>query len=140
MILTVTKNLKKLKEKPLKKNKNISMADIRKRKKKLEDDLDLLEDDFEDRISSAQKKVLGPLQPINLIKENPFKAVGTSVLIGVVLGLIGNEKTPKEKSSVSDSHKEKLFDLLFNEVKRVAARKAATYLSELIDERMSRDK
>lgn len=116
------------------------MADIRKRKKKLEDDLDLLEDDFEDRISSVQKKVLGPLQPINLIKENPFKAVGTSVLVGVALGLMGKEKSSGEKKSVDDSQKEKLFELLFNEVKRVAARKAATYLSDLIDERISRGK
>ncbi len=116
------------------------MADIRKRKKKLEDDLELLEDDFEDRISSAQKKVLGPLQPINLIKENPLKAVGTSVLVGVALGLMGREKSSGDEPSIEDSHKEKLFDLLFNEVKRVAARKTATYLSELIDERISRGK
>lgn len=138
--MTLMLNLKKLKGKPLSKNKNISMADIRKRKKKLEDDLDLLEDDFEDRISSVQKKVLGPLQPINLIKENPFKAVGTSVLVGVALGLMGKEKSSGEKKSVDDSQKEKLFELLFNEVKRVAARKAATYLSDLIDERISRGK
>ena len=125
----------------MKKHKNISMADIRKRKKKLEDDLDLLEEDFEDRISSAQKRVLGPLQPINLIKENPFKAVGTSVLVGIALGMVGREKSSEENAtSIDDSHKEKLFDLLFNEVKRVAARKAATYLSDFIDERISRGK
>ena len=32
-----------------------------------------------------------------------------------------------------DSHKEKLVDLLFNEIKRVAARKAGTYFSEFIE-------
>jgi hypothetical protein len=116
------------------------MADIRKRKKKLEDDLDLLEEDFEDRISNAQKRVLGPLQPINLIKENPFKAVGTSVLVGIALGLMGREKSSKKTTKIDESHKDKLFDLLLNEVKRVAAHKAATYLSDLIDERISRGK
>lgn len=113
------------------------MADIRKRKKKLEDDLELLEGDFENRISSAKKKILGPLQPIELVKKNPFKAVGTSILLGAAIGLMGKEKSSSETASVENSHKEKLFDLLFNEVKRVAARKAATYLSKLIDEKIS---
>jgi len=54
---------------------------------------------------------------------------------------VGREKSSEENAtSIDDSHKEKLFDLLFNEVKRVAARKAATYLSDFIDERISRGK
>lgn len=114
------------------------MADIKRRKKKLEDDLELLEGDFENRITSAQKKVLGPLKPIDYIKKNPFKAVGTSVLVGVALGLMGKEKSSGMEASSGSSHKEKLFDILFDEVKRVAARKAATYLSELIDEKISK--
>lgn len=134
----MTTSLKRLKEKPLSKNKNISMADIKRRKKKLEDDLELLEGDFEHRITSAQKKVLGPLKPIDYIKKNPFKAVGTSVLVGVALGLMGKEKSSGMEASSGSSHKEKLFDILFDEVKRVAARKAATYLSELIDEKISK--
>lgn len=125
-----------MKEKPLSKNKHISMADIRKRKKKLEDDLELLEDDFENRISKAQKKVLGPLKPIDYIKKNPFKAVGTSVIVGVALGLMGNDKSSDGEVS-ADIHKEKMFDLIFSEVKRVVARKAASYLSDLIDEKFA---
>lgn len=116
------------------------MADIRRRKKKLEDDLELLEDDFENRISKAQKKVLGPLQPIEYIKKNPFKAVGTSVIVGMALGLIGNHSSTDSEEEVSTNiHKERMFDLLFSELKRVAARKAASYLSDLIDEKISRE-
>lgn len=114
------------------------MADIRKRKKKLEDDLELLEDDFENRISKAQKKVLGPLKPIEYIKKNPFKAVGTSVILGVTLGLMGSDKSSDGEIS-SDVHKERMFDLLFSEVKRVVARKAGSYLSDFIDEKISRE-
>lgn len=113
------------------------MADIRKKKKNLEDDLDLLEDNFENRISKAQKKVLGPLKPIDYIKKNPFKAVGTSVVVGIALGLMGSEKSSNGEIS-SDIHKEKMFDLLFSEVKRVVARKAASYLSDIIDEKISK--
>lgn len=116
------------------------MADIRRRKKKLEDDLELLEDDFENRITRAQKRVLGPLQPIEYIKKNPFKAVGTSVIVGVALGIMGNNKSSDlDGTDSSNVHKERLFDLLFSEVKRVAARKAASYLSDLIDQKISRE-
>ena len=81
---------------------------------------------------------MGPFQPVEYIKKNPFKAVGTSVLVGVALGLMGKEKSSNGETSGRNSHKEKLFDLLFDEVKRVAARKAATYLSDLVDERISK--
>lgn len=112
------------------------MSEIRKRKKKLEDDLELLEGDFENRITNVQQKVLGKIDPVSSIKKNPFKAVGTSVLIGLAIGLMG-EKGTSEEEIESHVHKEKLFNLLFNEIKRVAARKTATYLSEFIDEQIS---
>lgn len=121
------------------KNKNISMADIRKRKKKLEDDLELLEENFENRVTGVQKKVLGTLKPIETIKRNPFKAVGTSLMIGLAIGMIGDKKSSGEEEN-GQHHKEKLFNLLLYEVKRVAARKAATFLSDFIDERISKRK
>lgn len=129
----------KLKEEKLSKNNNISMADIRKRKKKLEDDLELLEGNIENRISGVQKKVLGTLEPIETIKRNPFKSVGTSIVIGFVLGMLGDKRSPGE-SEGSNPHQEKLANLLFSEIKRAAARKAATYLSEFIDEKISKRK
>lgn len=112
------------------------MADIRKRKKNLEDDLELLEGNIENRISGVRKKVLGTLQPIEVIKRNPIKSVGTSIILGFAIGMLGHEKSTGEHE-VSNPHKEKLTSLLFSEIKRVAARKAASYLSEFIDERMS---
>lgn len=115
------------------------MADIRKRKKNLEDDLELLEGNIENRISGVRKKVLGTLQPIKVIKRNPIKSVGTSILIGFAIGILGDGESSDE-DEVSNPHKEKLTNLLFKEIKRVAARKAASYLSEFIDERMSNKK
>ncbi len=116
------------------------MADIRKQKKKLEDDLELLEGNIENRISGVQKKVLGTLEPIEAIKRNPFKSIGTSIIIGFAFGMLGDEKSSSVEGGGSDSNKEKLAHLLFSEIKRVAARKAATYLSEFIDEKMSKRK
>lgn len=115
------------------------MADIRKRKKKLEDDLELLEGNIENRISGVQKKVLGTLEPIETIKRNPLKSVGTSIIIGFAIGMLGNGKSSVENDR-SDPHKEKLANLLFSEIKRVAARKAASYLSEFMDEKILKRK
>lgn len=116
------------------------MSEVRKRKKKLEDDLELLEGDFENRITNVREKLLGNIDPISIIKKNPLKAVGTSVLIGLAIGMIGKEESSQEEDNSRQVHKEKLFNLLFSEVKRVAARKAATYLSDLIDEQISKKK
>ncbi|MDX1641261.1 MAG: hypothetical protein R3220_06170 [Balneolaceae bacterium] len=112
------------------------MADIRKRKKKLEDDLELLEGNIENRISGVQKKVMGTLEPLEIIKRNPFKAVGTSILIGLVVGMMGEEKSSGD-DELSHHHKEKLLHLVSNEVKRLAARKVASYLSDFIDKKMT---
>lgn len=120
-------------------NKDISMTDIRRRKKKLEDDLEQLEGNFEHRISGVQNKVLGTLEPLEYIKKNPFKSVGASILIGFAIGKFGVDKSSGEGES-DHYHQEKLFNLLFNEIKRVAARKTATYLSEFIDKKISKPK
>lgn len=121
------------------KNKHISMADIRKRKKKLEDELELLEGNIEDRFTGVQKKVLGSLEPIEIIKRNPLKSVGTSVLIGFAIGMLGAGKTTDQKSE-RQLQKEKILNLFLNEVKRVAARKAASHISDLIDQKLTGDK
>lgn len=115
------------------------MADIRKRKEKLKDDLETLEGNFEHRISGVQKRVMGTLDPLGYIKRNPFKVVGASILFGFTIGKIGTDKSSDEGES-DHRHQEKLFNLLFNEIKRVAARKAATYLSEFIDQKISKPK
>lgn len=114
------------------------MSEIRKRKKKLEDDLELLEGDFENRILSVQSKLMGTLEPLEIIKKNPFKAVGTSVVIGLAIGLIGEKKRGEGEEHTADIHKEKLVHLLLNEFKRVAARKAASYLSDFIDKKIKK--
>lgn len=139
MIWKWMKKLNRLKGKKLSNNKDISMTDFRKRRKKLEDDLETLEGNFEDRLSGVQKRVMGALEPLEYIKRNPFKAVGASIFIGFTIGKIGKDKSSGEGESVHQQQ-EKMFNLFFNEIKRVAARKAATYFSEFIDEKISKQK
>lgn len=119
------------------------MADIRARKKKLKSDLDLLENDFQGRISKAKGNILGSLQPLTMVKKNPVKAVGSAVLLGLAVGLAVPKRSSKSKNkSSSDSSAPSgpgFSSLLFDEMKRIAARKAAYYVSDLIDKNISSD-
>ena len=119
-----------------KKNRNISMSELRARKKKLQQELEDLEDDIEGRFSGVQKKILGNIDPISIIKKNPLKSVGTSVLFGLAIGMIGR----KNKEGISDkSGRGEFTDQFLSEMKRVAAKKVAHYLSELINRQVSGD-
>lgn len=115
------------------------MVDIRARKNKLKSDLDLLENDFQNRFSRMKGNILGSIQPLTLVKKNPIKAVGSAVLLGLAIGLVVPKRSSKsdKKSPESTSFSPGFSSLLFDEVKRIAARKAAYYVSDMIDKNIS---
>jgi hypothetical protein len=120
----------------------LSMADFRKRKVRLQDDLDLLEGSLENRFSKAKKSLLGSFNPVETIKKRPLQAVALSVVAGVVLGLSGKKKRKRPKDTgdyieSSSSGSTGFTSLLLDEVKRIAARRAASYISEIMDEKLT---
>ena len=131
---------RKTTEKSLNKKNKLTMADIRLRKKKLKDDLDLLENSFENRISHLKKNISGVFQPVDYIKKHPFKSVGIAVTLGIALGISGSKKRENTEGGVSDSTKLIFSTLLMGEIKRLAARRVASYISELIDQNLSSKK
>ena len=119
--------------------KKVTMVDIRARKNKLKSDLDLLESDFQNRYFRMKGNILGSLQPLTLVKKNPIKAVGSAVLLGLAIGLAVPKRSSKsnKNSSESTSFSPGFTSLLFDEAKRIAARKAAYYVSDIIDKKIS---
>lgn len=120
----------------------LSMTDFIKRKTRLQDDLELLEGSFENRFNKAKKNVFGSFKPIETIKKRPLQAVAFSVAAGLVIGLSKKKKrkkrTPSEtKSENSSSRSPGFTSLLFDEVKRIAAQRAASYISEMMDKQLS---
>ncbi len=117
------------------------MADIKQRKNRLKDDLELLEGSFENRINKFQNKVLGPFKPVPFIKKKPFQAVGVAIIAGLAVGLARKRKRKfsdqDQDYSVSDDLG--FTSLLFDEVKRIAARRVASYISEFVEKKMSQD-
>lgn len=114
-----------------KQNSDVSMKEIKARKEKLDREIDELEQRLETRMGKVQRTVLGTLQPLSAIRDNPFKAVGTAVLVGFIFGL------PRRSKSGSGSAKSRFHTLLFDELKRIAARKAVEYTSDFVDEKIA---
>ncbi len=130
-----------MEEQPLDKKNKISMQEIRLRKAKLKDDLDLLESGFENRISRINALMPGNLNPVKTIQKHPFKSVGIAVLFGTVAGMMTGSKsknrgTEKDSTSTADG----FASLVFGELKRVAAYRAASYISDMLENKMASKK
>ena len=128
-------------------NKGMTMADIRLRKQQLKDDLDVLEDNFEERIRSARTNILKSVNLYEPIRKKPLRVVGMAIAAGLIVGLSRRKKT-RNKSRRTDQRpveyeEHSSFEvpaigfrtLLADEIKRIAARRAALYISEIMDEK-----
>lgn len=117
------------------------MGDVRIRKQKLKDDLELLESGFENRISKVSN-ILPDISPASAIKKHPLKSVGIAMMAGMALGLL-SKKSHKNRTGEryhSGSNENNGFtSLIFSELKRVAAMRAASYISEMVEKKMKGD-
>lgn len=114
------------------------MQEIRLRKAKLKDDLDLLESGFENRISKVNALMPGHLNPVKTIQKHPFKSVGIAVLFGTIAGMMtGSKSKNKSADQGSPSSKDGFTSLVFGELKRVAAYRAASYITDLLENKMA---
>lgn len=123
------------------------MADIRLRKQQLKDDLDVLEGNFEERIRSARTNLLKSVNLYEPIRKKPLKVVGMAIAAGLIVGLSRRKKNRKKTRNID--HRPVGYEeysapevpvigfrtLLADEIKRIAARRAALYISEIVDEK-----
>jgi hypothetical protein len=116
------------------------MSEIKQKKNRLKDDLELLEGSFENRITKLQKNIFGSIKPVTLIRKKPFHAVGFALFAGMALGFAKKKQRASSGNGDSSSSSLKFTGLLLDEVKRIAARRAADYISEFVEQKMSQDK
>ncbi len=126
-------------------NNGYTMKEIRFRKKKLKDDLELLEGNFEKRVHDIRERILGPFRPVLFIKKKPMYAMGIAVAAGIALGFInkgGKKKKNMDQQEVYSSSESSpgFTGILFDEIKRIAARRAASYVSDFVDQKFSEKK
>lgn len=126
------------------------MAGIHLKKQQLRDDLEVLEDSFEARIKSVRSTILKSFNLSVPIKENPAKAVGIALAAGLIYGL-SRPKKKKKRIRPDDLDRVEYEDpgsmdmptigfrtLMMDEIKRIAARRAALYISDLMDKKIQK--
>jgi len=124
----------------LSKNKH-SVKEIQLRKQKLQREIDLIEQKYSNKATKVSQGIQNTLKPIQTIRNNPLKSLGISIAIGVVLGLSGRSKRTSSKSQSDDGERSGNGDsgfssLLMNELKRMAAKRAMMYISDIVDRKV----
>lgn len=111
---------------------------MKHRKKKLQDDLELLEQGFQSRVTRIRSGVPGAMVPLSYIREKPIAAVGMALIAGLATGLLtGKKRRVKRESTTSAPEIDTGFSsILIGELKKMAARRAAGYLSELLEQKI----
>lgn len=118
------------------------MADVKLRKKKLQDDLELLEQGFQSRVTRIRSGVPGAMIPFSFIREKPIAAVGVALIAGLAAGLLTGKKSRVKRESTRSVPEIDIgfSSILIGELKKLAARRAAGYLSELLEQKISEKK
>jgi len=124
----------------LSKNKH-SVKEIQLRKQKLQQEIDLIEQKYSNKATKVSQGIQNTLKPIQTIRNNPLRSLGISIAIGVVLGLSGRSKRTSSKSQSDDGERSGNGDsgfssLLMNELKRMAAKRAMMYISDIVDRKV----
>ncbi|MEX0661166.1 MAG: DUF883 C-terminal domain-containing protein [Balneolaceae bacterium] len=113
-----------------------NIEEIQVRKERLKNELEIIEKKYAAKIGGVKSAVDGSLKPAQTIRRNPLKAVGYAVLVGFTVGLLKNSRSSKQKKHKNDHSGESrigLTSLLVDELKRLAARKAMVFVSDIVD-------
>jgi ElaB/YqjD/DUF883 family membrane-anchored ribosome-binding protein len=125
----------------LSKKQDLKKDDIKLRKKKLQDEIELIEDKYSRKANMISGGIESTLKPIHNIKKHPFKSVGVSIAVGLLIGISGRRRR-KSNSSVPDAEDRSGGDrsgftsLLIGELKRMAAKRAIVYISDFVDQKV----
>ena len=117
------------------------MKDVRERKQKLEQELHILEGDFQRRFSSLKGGVEELKEPTRYIKKNPFLSVAVAAGIGFTAGLLKKRRKRPEAGQITGESESRrspgITSFNIEELQHLAAQKAMMYLSDLIDKQIS---
>lgn len=118
---------------------------LKQKKQELETELERIQLELDDSIHKVRSDVSSSLNPVQLIKRYPWPVIGASFLVGFLISGAGNSRNKsvsvKSNSPKNDSSEKIFRPLLFKELKRLAAKRAASlatgYLEEMLQNRQS---
>ena len=122
-------------------SKKTDIEEIKLRKQKLQQEIDLIEDKYTRKAKKISGGVQNTLKPLQTIRDNPFKSLGISVAVGILIGASGRRKSEKRSdnesgATVTTSKNDGFTSLLMSELKRMAAKRAMMYISDLVDKKV----
>lgn len=123
------------------KKKNLNIDDIQLRKKKLQDEIEIIEEKYSRKANKISGGIKSTLKPIQAISNHPFKFVGVSIAVGLIIGVSGrrkskSDKAPTDSEGSSGSDSSGFTSLLISELKRMAAKRAMVYVSDIVDRKV----
>jgi ElaB/YqjD/DUF883 family membrane-anchored ribosome-binding protein len=116
---------------------NKSLKEFIRKRNQIEIELNQLQNDLGQSVTSMKDSIIDNIIPTDRIRKKPFKAVGIAALAGFVLGL---KKIKKKKSGSKErgiNQDPGVTHLMFDEIKRMAAQKAARVVMDIIDRKIS---
>lgn len=122
--------------------KNRDKTDILEEKKReLETELEQIQFELDDSFHKVRSDVTDTLNPVRFIRSYPWAMIGASVLLGFLIS--GNRKKKSSSTKEKDDSSEGVFrPILFTELKKMAAKRAASiatgYLEDIFQARRSK--
>lgn len=122
-------------------SKKTDIEEIKLRKQKLQQEIDLIEDKYTRKAKNISGGVQNTLKPLQTIRDNPFKSLGISVAVGILIGASGRRKSENRSdnesgATITTSKNDGFTSLLMSELKRMAAKRAMMYISDLVDKKV----
>lgn len=125
--------------------KKTDIQDIKLRKQTLQQEIDLIEEKYTQKAKKISSGVQSTFKPIQKIREYPLRSVGISFAVGLLIAASGRSRRKSTSDygqesgtniSSSRTQDDGFTSLLMNELKRMAARRAMIYISDLLDKKV----
>lgn len=121
------------------KRKDWSLHEINIRKEELQDEIDQIENKYTQKVTKYKRRIHNTLKPVKTIRDKPIKALGVSIALGFIIGITGRNKSKSDPVPVvnnSVGSDPGFTSMLMNELKRMAARRAMIYITDLVDHKV----
>ena len=119
------------------KKNDITLKEFIQRKNRIEAELNQIQNNLDNSVTRVRDSVLHSVIPADKIRKKPFKSIGIAVLIGFVVGLPKFRGNKKRKDGAGSNHGLGVTNLMVDEIKRLAAQKAAGYIMDMVDAKFS---
>lgn len=122
-----------------------TMTELEERKKRIEAELEQLQDDLDDSVDNVKNEIVSKTNPVYWIREYPLESVAFSAAVGFLISFKSgkfhsatNSTSGDSSSSYSTSSGGGIKDAILKEIKKKAMKIAIDKITELLDEQLKK--